>query len=115
MFLQYSDEVEYCNRHDRPGPACHQSHRPSNWAFVVQPGSIRVPPLAHDGGDVRGGQSSLPRRSGFVRQPVGTSCGGLCGMLPGGSEVISSDATVTISSESQQNKGDTTRHEQSIS
>ncbi len=28
----------------------------------------------HDGGDVRGGQSSLPRRSGFVRQPVWTSC-----------------------------------------
>ncbi len=81
--------------HDRPGPACHQSHRPSNWAFVVQPGSIRVPPLAYDGGDVRGGQISLPRRSSFVRQLVGTSCGGLCGMLPGGSEVISSDATLT--------------------
>ncbi len=43
---------------DRPGSTHHQSHRP---------GSIRAPALAHDDGDERGWQSSLPRRSGFVR------------------------------------------------
>ncbi len=56
--------------------------------------SVRAPPLAHDGRDVRGGQSSLPQRSGFVRQAVWTSSGGLCGKLHGGSEVISRDATL---------------------
>ncbi len=79
---------------DRPGSTRHQSHSPGHWAFNVQPNSIRVPPLAHDDGDERGGQSSLPRHSGFVRQPVWTSCGGLCWMLHGGSEVISSNATL---------------------
>ncbi len=64
---------------DRPGSTCHQSHRP---------GSIRAPPLDHDDGDNRGGQSSLPRHSGFFRQPVWTSCGGLCWRLHGGSEVL---------------------------
>ncbi len=67
---------------------------PGHRAFDVQPGSIRAPPLAHDDRDERGGQSSLPRRSGFVRQPVWTSCGGLCWMLHGGSEVVLSDATL---------------------
>ncbi len=66
---------------------------PGHRAFDVQPGSIRAPPLAHDDGDERGGQSSLPRRSG-VRQPVWTNCGGLCWMLHGGSEVVLSDATL---------------------
>ncbi len=36
---------------DRPGSTHHQSHRS---------GSIRAPPLDHDDGDERGGQSSLP-------------------------------------------------------
>ncbi len=67
---------------------------PKPSAFDVQPDSFRAPPLAHDNGDERGGQSSLPWRSGFVRQPVWTSCGGLCGTLHGGSEVVSSDATL---------------------
>ncbi len=44
----------------RPGLTRHQSHRPGHRAFDVQPDSIRVPPLAHDEGDERGGQSSLP-------------------------------------------------------
>ncbi len=35
---------------ERPGSTHHQSHRPSHWAFDVQP------PLAHDDGDERGGQ-----------------------------------------------------------
>ncbi len=56
--------------------------------------SSLAPPLAHDGGDIRSGQSSLPQRSGFVRQPVWASCGGLCGTLHRGSEVVSSDATL---------------------
>ncbi len=71
-----------------------QSHCPGHRVVNVQPGTIRAPPLAHDDGDERGGQGSLPRRSGLVRQPVWTSCGGLCGMLHGGSEVVSSDATL---------------------
>ncbi len=75
-------------------PTRHQSHRPSHRAVDVQPVSIGTPPLAHDDGDERGGQVYLPRRSGLVRQPVWTSCGGLCGTLHGGSEVISSDATL---------------------
>ncbi len=33
-------------------------------------------------------------RSGLVRQPVWTSCGGLCGTLYGGSEVVSNNATI---------------------
>ncbi len=66
--------------------------RPS--AINVQPGSVGTPPLAHDDGDEIGGQGSLPRRSSLVKQPVWTSCGGLCGMLPGGSEVVSSDTTL---------------------
>ncbi len=44
---------------DRPGSTCHQSHRPSHRASDVQPDSIRAPPLAHDDGDERGGQSSF--------------------------------------------------------
>ncbi len=63
---------------DRPGSARHQSHCPSHRAFDVQPDSVGVPPLAHNDGDERGGQSPLPRRSDLVRQPVWTSCGGLC-------------------------------------
>ncbi len=78
----------------RPGSTRLQSLRPSHWAFDIQPDSVRAPPLAHDDGDERGRQSSLPRCSGFVRQPVWTSCGGPCGMLHGGSEVVSSDATL---------------------
>ncbi len=50
-----------------------KSHRPSHKVFDVQPNSFRVPPLAHDDGDERGGQSSFFRHSGFVRQPVWTS------------------------------------------
>ncbi len=79
---------------DTPGSTRHQSHCPSHWAFDVQPDGFRAPPLAHDDGDERGGQSSLPRCSGFVRQPVWPSCGGLCEMLHRGSEVVSSDATL---------------------
>ncbi len=79
---------------NRPGSTHHQSHRPSHRPFDVQSDSIRAPPLAHDDGDERGRQSSLPRRSGFIRQPVWSSCGGLCWALHGGSEVISSDATL---------------------
>ncbi len=60
---------------------------PKPLEFDVQPGSVRAPPLAQDNRDVRGGQSSLPRRSGFVREPVWNSCGGLCGTLHGGSEI----------------------------
>ncbi len=56
-----------------PGSTRHQSHSPGHWAFDVQLDSIKVPPLAHDDGDERGRQSSLPRSSGFVRQPVWTS------------------------------------------
>ncbi len=51
---------------------------------IERPLSSLAPPLAHDGGDIRSGQSSLPQRSGF-------SCGGLCGTLHSGSEVVSSD------------------------
>ncbi len=80
--------------HDRPGSICNQSHRPSHQVFNVQPDSVGVPPLAHDNGDERGGQSSLPRRSGLVRQPFWTSCGGLCWTLHGDSEVVSGDATL---------------------
>ncbi len=80
--------------HDRPGSMCNQSHRPSHQVFNVQPDSVGVPPLAHDNGDERGGQSSLPRRSGLVRQPFWTSCGGLCWTLHGDSEVVSGDATL---------------------
>ncbi len=47
--------------HDRPGSTHHQSHRPSHRAFYVQPDSVEAPPLAHDDGDERGRQSSLPR------------------------------------------------------
>ncbi len=50
--------------------------------------SSPAPPLAHDGGDERGGQCSFPRPSSFVRQPAWTSCGGICGTLHVGSEVI---------------------------
>ncbi len=63
-------------------------------AVNVQHGSFGTPPLAHDDGAERGGQGSLPRRSSLVKQPFRTSCGGLCGMLYGGSEVVSSDATL---------------------
>ncbi len=62
---------------DRPASTHHQSHRPSHQAFDVQPYSVGAPPLTHGDRDERGGQSSLPPRSGFVRQPVWTSCGGL--------------------------------------
>ncbi len=62
-------------KRDRPDSMRHQSHRPSHRAFYVQPGSVGAPALAHDDRDERGGQSSLPRRSGLVRQPVWTSCG----------------------------------------
>ncbi len=55
---------------------------------------LERPPLAHDDGDERGGQGSLPRRSGLVSQPVRTSCGGLCLALHIGSEVVSSDVTL---------------------
>ncbi len=78
--------------HDRPGSTHHQSHRPSHRAFYVQPDSVGAPPLAHDDGDERGRQSSLPRPSGFVWQPVFTSCGELCWTLHGSSEVVSGDA-----------------------
>ncbi len=74
--------------HDRPGSTHHQSHRPSHRAFYVQPDSVGAPPLAHDDGDERGRQSSLPRPSGFVWQPVFTSCGELCWTLHGSSEVV---------------------------
>ncbi len=60
---------------DRPGSTRHQSHRPSHRAFNVQPYSVGAPPLAHDERDERDRPSSLPPRSGFVRQPVRTSCG----------------------------------------
>ncbi len=63
-------------------------------AFDVQPDSFRAPPQAHDDGDERGGQSSLPRLLWFLWQPVWTICGGLCGMLHGSSEVVSSNATL---------------------
>ncbi len=79
---------------DRPGSKCHQSHRPSHRAFNVQPYSVGAPPLAHDDRDERGGQSSFPRRSDLLRQPVWTSCGGLCWTLHRGSEVVSGDATL---------------------
>ncbi len=79
---------------DRPGSTHHQSHRPSHRAFDVQPDSVGAPPLAHDDKDERGRQSSLPRRSGLVRQPVWTSCGGLCWTLHRESEVVSGDATL---------------------
>ncbi len=55
---------------------------------------LGTPPMDHEYGDERGRQCSLPLRSGLVMQPVWTSCGGLCGMLHGGSEVVSSDATL---------------------
>jgi len=77
-----------------PGSTRHQSHRPSHRAFIVQPDSVGAPPLAHDDRDERGGHNSPPRRSGFIRQPVWTSCGGLCWTLHGGSEVVSGDATL---------------------
>ncbi len=79
---------------DRPGSKHHQSHHPSYRALDVQPYSVGAPPLAHDDRDERGGQSFLPRRSDLVRQPVWTSCGGLCWTLHGGSEVVSGDATL---------------------
>ncbi len=79
---------------DRPGSKHHQSHHPSYRALDVQPYSVGAPPLAHDDGDERGGQSFLPRCSDLVRQPVWTSCGGLCWTLHGGSEVVSGDATL---------------------
>ncbi len=79
---------------DRSGSSHHQSQRPGHRAFDVQPDSVGAPPLAYDDGDERGGQSSLPRYSGFVRQPVWTSCGRLCWTLHGGSEVVSGDATL---------------------
>ncbi len=53
--------------HVRPGSTHHQSHRQSHRAFNVQPDSIGVPPLAHDDGDERVGQSSLLHHSGLVR------------------------------------------------
>ncbi len=77
---------------DRPGSKHHQSHHPSYRALDVQPYSVGAPPLAHVDGDERGGQSFLPRHSDLVRQPVWTSCGGLCWTLHGGSEVVSGDA-----------------------
>ncbi len=80
--------------HDRPGSTCHQSHRPCHRIVDVQPDSIRAPPLAHDDRDQRGRQGTLPRRSGFVRQPVWTSYGGLCGTLHGGLKVVSGNATL---------------------
>ncbi len=64
-------ETDLCSTH-------HQSHHQSHRAFDVQPDSVGAPPLAHDDRDERGIQSPLPRHSGFVRQPVWTSCGGLC-------------------------------------
>ncbi len=79
---------------DRPGSTCHQSHRPSNRAFDVQPFSVKAPSLAHNDGGERGGQSFFPRQSGFIRQPVWTSYGGHYWMLQGGSEVVSGDATL---------------------
>ncbi len=77
---------------DRPGPTHHQSHHPGHRAVNVQPGSVGMPPLAHDDGDERGRQGSLPQRFGLVRQPVWTSCGGLCGTLHKFSEVDSGNA-----------------------
>ncbi len=79
---------------DKPAPTHHQSQRPGHRAVDVQPGSVGTPPLAHDDGEERGRQGSLPRRFGLVGQPVWTSCGGLCRKLHGGSEIISSDATL---------------------
>ncbi len=67
--------------------------KPPPRAVNVQPHS-GMPPLAHDDGNERGGQVSLSRRSGLVRQPVWTSCGELCVTIHGGSEVVSSDATL---------------------
>ncbi len=64
-------ETDLCSTH-------HQSHHQSHRAFDVQPDSVGAPPLAHDDRDERGVQSPLPRHSGFVRQPVWTSCGRLC-------------------------------------
>ncbi len=75
---------------DRPGSKHSQSHCPSHRAFNVQPYSVGAPLLAHDDGDER--QSSLPWRSNnrlLIRQPVWTSCGGLCWTFQGGSEVVS--------------------------
>ncbi len=77
-----------------PGSKRHQRHHPSHRAFDVQPYSVGAPPLAHNDGDERRGQISLPRRSNLVRQPVWTSYGGLCWMIHGGSEVVSGDATL---------------------
>ncbi len=54
----------------RPGSTRLESHRPGHRAFDVQHHSFGAPHLAHDDGDQRGGQSSLPRRSGLVKQPV---------------------------------------------
>ncbi len=51
---------QWPEEHDRPGSTHHQSHRSSHRAFDVQPYSVGAPPLAHDDGDERGGQSSLP-------------------------------------------------------
>ncbi len=45
---------------NRPGPTCHQNHRPGHRAVDVLPGSVGTPPLAHDDGDERVGHSSLP-------------------------------------------------------
>ncbi len=75
---------------DNSVPTRHQSHRPGHRAVDVQPCSVGTWPLAHDDGDERGGQGSLPRCSGLVKQPVRSCCGGLYG----GSEVVSSDATL---------------------
>ncbi len=58
--------------------SANQRHHPSHRAFDVQPYSVGAPPLAHNAGDERRGQISLPRRSNLVRQPVWTSYGGLC-------------------------------------
>ncbi len=60
---------------DRSGSTHHQCHRPGYRAYDVQPDSVT-------------------QRSGFVRQPVWTSCGGLCWMLHGGLEVVLGDATL---------------------